>query len=497
MRTSVFVFLVLGLFGPVLIASPRLLLTAVKTRVVILADMGNEPDEEQQMMHMLIYADSMDIEGLIAVTGKYLRKDPQPELFFNLIEGYDKVVHNLKKHSSGWPTAAYLQSIVRSGQARYGIESSGPGKTSPGSRLLEELLLKNDPRPVYVVVNAGSNTLAQGIIDLEAKLDATAFAEALAKLRVFENGSQDNAGAWICANYPDIHWIRSNYQTYCYGGPSIDGGANNQGDRNQLGPYTWEPYEYTGLGQHLWALEHIKGNHGPFGKYWPIRQFGNGGVSFVEGGGTIPWLGCVNQGLYDINHPEWGGWSGRFAREKVENYWSKHGDIKVDEVNVAPFSVYPELADSWVDPETGDRYDSSIYVPVWRWRRAFFNDFAARMDWCMEDYENANHNPVAAVDGDRSNNFIIRSVDAGAKLSYDASASSDPDGDDLDIRWYVYPEAGTYSGVIPLRGERGKQVSLTIPRDASGKEIHLILEVKDQSSVFPMFDYRRVVLNVR
>ena len=48
----------------------------------MLADMGNEPDEEQQNIHLLVCSNEIDIEGLIAVTGKYLRKDPRPDLYF-------------------------------------------------------------------------------------------------------------------------------------------------------------------------------------------------------------------------------------------------------------------------------------------------------------------------------------------------------------------------------------------------------------------------------
>jgi len=43
-----------------------------KTRLIIMADMGNEPDEEQQMMHMLMYSNMFDLEGLIACSGRYL-----------------------------------------------------------------------------------------------------------------------------------------------------------------------------------------------------------------------------------------------------------------------------------------------------------------------------------------------------------------------------------------------------------------------------------------
>lgn len=68
-----------------------------QTRLIILADMGNEPDEEQQMMHLLMCNNEFDLEGLIAVTGKYLQPaslDPykqklHPELFFKRIDGYE------------------------------------------------------------------------------------------------------------------------------------------------------------------------------------------------------------------------------------------------------------------------------------------------------------------------------------------------------------------------------------------------------------------------
>lgn len=47
----------------------------VKSRLIVMADMGNEPDEMQQMAHLLIYANRVDIEGLIACSGKYLHAD--------------------------------------------------------------------------------------------------------------------------------------------------------------------------------------------------------------------------------------------------------------------------------------------------------------------------------------------------------------------------------------------------------------------------------------
>lgn len=475
-----------------------------KTRLIILADMGNEPDEEQQMMHMLMCSNEFDLEGLIAVTGKYLQPDHSnpykqvvhPELFMKLINGYERVLPNLLKHKPDYPDPDYLRSIVVSGQSGYGIADTGEGKSSEGSQLILRALEKKDPRALYLVVNAGSNTLAQALKDYEKKHGEGKLDRAIAKLRVFENGAQDNAGAWICHRFPGIHWIRSNYQTYCYGGPSWEGAVDGSGKQTELGPHTWEPYEYSSLGQHHWALEHIIGNHGPFGPYWPIRTFGNGRLGFVEGGGTIPWLGLVSKGLSDIDHPWWGGWSGRFSMEKVKNDWSRHESVRVDEVNFDPFYTYAEGEDTWTDPSDGTKYEGN-FVPVWRWRQAFFNNFRCRMDWCLLPYEKANHHPVAVLNGDQSDRILFMDARPGERIILDANGTEDPDGDPVEILWWCYREAGTYEGMPEIEDSSEKRTIVVIPSDAAGKEIHVILEVKDLSEIASLWDYRRIVISVQ
>lgn len=486
-----FIFLISILFAVSVIANTD------NQRLIILADMGNEPDEEQQMVHMLMYANEFDLEGLVAVTGKFLPRGPRPDLFFHLIEGYEKVVDNLRLHAPGWPEPAYLRGIVVAGQDRYGMADVGVGKSSPGSKLIVRAMEKIDPRPLYIVVNAGSNTLAQALVDFENRHGNEKTLEAISKLRVFENGAQDNAGAWICHKYPNVHWFRSNYQTYAYAGPSIDGAANNRGNTNQLGPHTWQPFAYNGIGQHQWALEHIKGNNGPLMALWPIRQFPRGGISFLEGGGTIPWLALVNKGLSDINKPWWGGWSGRTGRQKTENYWSKHADVRRDEEAYSPFYTYPEEPDNWTDPETGQAYNC-IFTPVWRWRRAFFNNFAARAQWCNRPYNEANHNPVIVLNGDSSRTILNINAKPGQTLTFDASKSFDPDGDDIAFNWFFYPEAGTYSGTIGLTNINSKVQAITIPKNAAGSEIHLLLEITDNKpEPYRMYAYKRTVILVK
>jgi len=77
-----------------------------------------------------------------------------------------------------------------------------------------------------------------------------------------------------------------------------------------------------------------------------------------------------------------------------------------------------------------------------------------------------------------------------------AAKSSDPDNDKLSCRWWIYPEAGSYAGAIAIESDKEFNAAVVIPEDAAGKQIHLILEVKDNSEIASLFDYRRIVIDV-
>ena len=488
---------VLFTLGTIALAGTTLALPAPgsdRGRLIVLADMGNEPDEEQQMIHMLICSSEFELDGLIAVTGKFLRPEskvaykqtPHPELFHRLIDGYAKAYPNLQLHATGWHTPDYLHSIVACGQTGYGIADVGEGKASAGSRLIVAAVDKPDPRPVHIAINAGSNTLAQALYGYRAAHSPQEVKAFVGKLRVFENQAQDDAGAWICREFPDIHWIRSRTQTRCYGGPTD----------TDLGPCIWRPYDYSPQGQDDWASENVRTMHGALGELYPVRAFGQT-VHFIEGGGSIPWLGLVCHGLADSSEPSWGDWSGRYTSEKTLNVPSPFPDIAAGEKEFVPFSVYTDATDRWTNQEEGKTHEDS-FAPIWHWRTAMWNDFKARMDWCVQPYEKANHCPHAVLNGDASDAILHLSAKPGEAMEFDASGSTDPDNDALRYSWWIYPEAGRrpYGKALPIANASAEKIEFTIPPDAVGKELHLILEVWDESEIVPLVDYRRVVITI-
>jgi hypothetical protein len=76
-----------------------------------------------------------------------------------------------------------------------------------------------------------------------------------------------------------------------------------------------------------------------------------------------------------------------------------------------------------------------------------------------------------------------------------AAGSSDPDGDRLSFHWFVYAEAGTCGRDAPLSAATAATTSLTVPADAQGKTIHVVLEVMDDGGP-ALTRYRRAVIRV-
>jgi hypothetical protein len=117
------------------------------------------------------------------------------------------------------------------------------------------------------------------------------------------------------------------------------------------------------------------------------------------------------------------------------------------------------------------------------------------MDWCVaETFDKANHNPVVALNGDVSKKVVSIPAKPGAKVALSAEGTTDPDGNTVSIRWYIYPEAGTLPAGATLSKTEGLTTEVTLPAGATGK-LHVILDTHDNGNP-PMPAYRRALIDV-
>lgn len=457
-------FLLVGLLLP----SP--LPAQEKPRVFVFTDISNEPDDEESLVRYLVYSNEFDTEGLIATTSTWLKKNPREDLIRRHIEAYAQVRTNLLKHAPGFPEPESLLAVTKTGQTGYGMPFVGPEKSTAGSRQLIEAVDKSDPRPLWVTVWGGANTLAQALLDVRASRTPEELTRFVAKMRVYSISDQDDAGHWIRKEFPGLYYIVS---------PSGERNAEYaratwtgiSGDRQ----YKNGPRYKFDLVDNPWLLEHVIHNHGPLGALYPK-------LAYIMEGDTPTFLGLINRGLGWSESPAYGGWGGRYALLQPEGetrpIWTNNNAETRDAVAVEDGHV-----------ETSDQ------ATIWRWREHFQYDFAARMNWCIApEFSKANHNPVAILNGDQSKKVLKISAKSGSTVTLNAKGTSDPDGNKTHLTWWIYREAGTLAEAT-LSALEGSKTEVRLSQIEGAGTVHIILQVEDDGNP-RLVAYRRAILQV-
>jgi len=463
---------------------------AGKPRVIVISDIGNEPDDQMSLVRLLMYSNELEIEELIPTTSTWQKAAAHPETMHALIKAYGEVRGNLLLHAQGWPEAAELDAKVFPGQPAYGLAATGPGKSSEGSKAIVRAVDREDARPLWISIWGGAGTLAQALKDIRAERSAAEVDKFVAKLRVYSISDQDDAGPWIRREFPNLFYI-------------VQPSAPNSGEYYYA---TWtgisgDKYYRNGEGAdsttvtNEWLDANIR-SKGPLGKLYPKFMF-------IMEGDTPSFLNLIDNGLRSWSRPDWGGWGGRYVWRQpygeTHPIWTQGGD--------------EFLWTTSQDTVTGvdGKQHVSDQASIWRWREAFQNDFAARMDWSYRDYAHANHNPVVVVNGVAGTGPISINAVVGKPVVLDAGGTHDPDGQTLHYLWFAYAEAGgTGTNLAAVRVDGGSSERATVTATAVCQEAwlpglvkcsgtgvaHIILAVTDDGSP-QLTSYRRVIVTVR
>ncbi len=244
-------------------------------RVVVSTDIGGtDPDDFQSLVHLLVYSDLFDIEGLISSPFDMGRKED----ILEVIDCYANDYTNLKTYSDLYPTPAELRAITKQGETER-APYAGVRRSTEGSRWIVQCARRDDPRPLYVLVWGLIEDLAQALHDAP---------DILPELRVYWIGGPNkkwspDAYQHIVDHHPNLWIIESNatYRGWFTGG-------------NQSGQWN----------NRRFVTQHIAGK-GALGDFFVSQK------ADIKMGDT-PSVGWLLKGTPE--NPSQPGWGGQFVR---------------------------------------------------------------------------------------------------------------------------------------------------------------------------------------
>ena len=271
--TSIFLVILLSLTG--LSATQVLAQNNIKPRILISSDIGGTDDDDfQSAVHLLMYANLFQIEGLVSSPfGKGTKKD-----FLKIIDLYEKDLPKLKKQAEGFPDPINLRDICKQG-AKEIAPFKGFNQSTEGSNWIIQKANKKNMLPLYILVWGGLEDLAQALHDDPGIKK---------NIRVYWIGGPNkkwsaNAYAYIAQNFPDLWMIECNAT---YRGLIIDAEATKD----------FKAATY---------FENVIKGHGEMGK--AFANWYNGRPKM----GDTPSLGYLMKG--DPNYPTGESWGGSFV----------------------------------------------------------------------------------------------------------------------------------------------------------------------------------------
>ncbi len=316
-----------------------------RPRLAVLTDIGGDPDDQQSLIRLLVYANEFEIEAIIAsaagTRGELKAAITRPDLIRDSIDAYEKVLPNLRSSASGWPTADALRSAVKSGNPHREREHIGADHDTEGSRWLREKIEEGTAdQPLNISIWGGQTDLAQALWRVKHDGGEAKWSAYVKKFRVYDINDQDGIADWMRSEFPGMHYILAK---------APPGRDKREG--------TYRGMYLTGdesLTSRSWIEQNVL-NAGPLGELYPTQTWTAPNVhSCLKEGDTPSWFYFLPLGKNSPNDPTKPGWGGQFERQD----------------------------DGWFrDLPASDQFDPRTTVS--QWRSEFQADFSKRMKWCQ------------------------------------------------------------------------------------------------------------------
>jgi hypothetical protein len=331
----------------ILIASPEFRLLAQPPRLAVLTDIGGDPDDQQSLIRLMLYANELDIELLAATAagtpGELKEAITRPELIRQIVDAYGEVLPNLRKHAEGWPEADELRARIVSGNLRRGRNFVGAEHdTEASKRLIQRIDAGAAERPLNITIWGGQTDFAQALWRVKRDRGADGLAEFVKRFRVYDINDQDGLADWMRTEFPGLFYILAHRPE-----------GRDKRDGTYRGMYLTGDMTTT---SRQWVDENIRST-GPLGALYPTSTWtAPNPHGCLKEGDTPSWFFFLPRGGNDPSDPSKPGWGGQFVKQP----------------------------DGWyLDLPFRDGFDPRTTVS--RSRPDFQRDFAERMSWCRAE----------------------------------------------------------------------------------------------------------------
>lgn len=329
----------------VVVAAQAVAGAAERPRLAVLTDIGGDPDDQQSLVRLMVYANEFEIELLLAsaagTPGELKEAVTRPDLIREIVEAYGIVRPNLVRRAANWPAVESLRERIVSGNPRRGRGHIGADHDTEGSRRLVARIDSGTPeRPLNVSIWGGQTDLAQALWRVKHDRGAAGLAAFATRFRVYDTNDQDGLAAWMRTEFPGLRYLLATRPA-----------GRDKREGTYRGMYLGGDESLT---SRAWIDRHVRAT-GALGALYPVKTWtAPNPHGCMKEGDTPSWFFFLPRSGNDPDDPARPGWGGQYAREP--DGWYRDLPARPD-----------------FDPRT----------TVSRWRAEFQADFARRMAWCL------------------------------------------------------------------------------------------------------------------